>query len=86
MFGFDLRAGESTLLPSDLAGFGGSVEPIRVDVTDRAAVEAAVAAVLATTGGTLDAVVANAGIRVAGVFEETPFAQIRRGLGRVAGP
>ena len=78
VFGFDLRAGESTLLPSDLAGFGGSVEPIRVDVADRAAVEAAVAAVLATTGGTLDAVVANAGIRVAGVFEETPFAQIRR--------
>lgn len=78
VFGFDLRAGESPLLPSDLAGFGGSVEPIRVDVTDRAAVEAAVAAVLATTGGTLDAVVANAGVRVAGAFEETPFAQIRR--------
>ena len=78
VFGFDLRAGESPLLPSDLAGFGGSVEPIRVDVTDRPAVEAAVAAVLATTGGTLDAVVANAGVRVAGAFEETPFAQIRR--------
>jgi len=78
VFGFDLRAGESSLARSDLAGFGGSVEPVRVDVTDRAAVEAAVAAVLAATGGTLDVVVANAGIRVAGAFEETPFAQVRR--------
>ena len=78
VFGFDLRAGESNLAPSDLAGFGGSLEPIRVDVTDRAAVEAAVAAVLAATGGTLDAVVANAGVRVAGAFEETPFDEVRR--------
>ncbi|GIT00958.1 MAG: hypothetical protein CM1200mP26_26700 [Acidimicrobiales bacterium] len=78
VFGFDLRAGESNLVSSDLAGFGGSIEPIRVDVTDRAAVEAAVAAVLAATGGTLDAVVANAGVRVAGAFEETPFAEVRR--------
>jgi len=78
VFGFDLRACESSLARSDLAGFGGSVEPVRVDVTDRAAVEAAVAAVLAATGGTLDVVVANAGIRVAGAFEETPFAQVRR--------
>ncbi|HAZ17905.1 MAG TPA: hypothetical protein DCY87_03940, partial [Acidimicrobiaceae bacterium] len=38
---------------SDLAGFGGSVEPMVVDVTDRLAVEAAVARVLAATGGTL---------------------------------
>ena len=51
VFGFDLRAGESNLASSDLVGFGGSIEPIRVDVTDRAAVEAAVAAVLAATGG-----------------------------------
>ena len=78
VFGFDLRAGESNLASSDLAGFGGSIEPIRVDVTDRAAVEAAVAAVLAATGGTLDAVVANAGVRVAGAFEETPFDEVRR--------
>ncbi|MDP6867702.1 MAG: SDR family NAD(P)-dependent oxidoreductase [Acidimicrobiales bacterium] len=78
VFGFDLRAGESNLASSDLVGFGGSIEPIRVDVTDRAAVEAAVAAVLAATGGTLDAVVANAGVRVAGAFEETPFDEVRR--------
>ena len=78
VFGFDLRAGESNLVSSDLAGFGGSIEPIRVDVTDRAAVEAAVAAVLAATGGILDAVVANAGVRLAGAFEETPFAEVRR--------
>ena len=76
--GFDLTAGDAPLLPSDLAGFGGSVEPVAVDVTDRRAVDAAVARVVASTGGTLDAVVANAGIRVAGAFEETPVADLRQ--------
>ncbi len=78
VYGFDLRAGERTLVASDLAGFGGAVEPVTVDVADRAAVEAAVAAVLAATGGTLDAVVANAGIRAVGPFEETPMADVAR--------
>ena len=76
--GFDLTAGDAPLLPSDLAGFGGSVEPVAVDVTDRRAVDEAVARVVASTGGTLDAVVANAGIRVAGAFEETPVADLRQ--------
>ncbi|MEE2957593.1 MAG: SDR family NAD(P)-dependent oxidoreductase [Actinomycetota bacterium] len=78
VYGFDIRAADRTLVTSDLAGFGGSVEPVTVDVADRAAVHAAVAAVLAATGGTLDAVVANAGIRRAGAFEQTPMAEVRR--------
>ena len=78
VFGFDLTAGDSPMTSSDLAGFGGSVEPMVVDVTDHAAVEAAVASVLAATGGTLDAVVANAGIREAGAFEETPAVDLKR--------
>jgi len=78
VFGFDLTAADSPMTSSDLAGFGGSVEPMVVDVTDRMAVEAAVARVLAATGGTLDAVVANAGIREAGAFEETPVEDLKR--------
>ena len=78
VFGFDLTAVDSPMTSSDLAGFGGSVEPMVVDVTDRLAVEAAVARVLAATGGTLDAVVANAGIREAGAFEETPAVDLKR--------
>ena len=78
VFGFDLTATDSPMTSSDLAGFGGSVEPMIVDVTDRHAVEAAVAHVLEVTGGTLDAVVANAGIREAGAFEETPAVDLKR--------
>ena len=78
VFGFDLTATDSPMTSSDLAGFGGSVESMIVDVTDRHAVEAAVAHVLEVTGGTLDAVVANAGIREAGAFEETPAVDLKR--------
>ena len=78
VFGFDLTAGDSPMTSSDLAGFGGSVEPMVVDVTDRMAVEVAVARVLAATGGALDAVIANAGIREAGAFEETPTVDLKR--------
>ena len=78
VYGFDLRPADRTLVTSDLAGFGGSVEPVTVDVVDRAAVQAAVAAVLAASGGTVDAVVANAGVRNAGAFEQTPMAEVRR--------
>ncbi|MBH99147.1 MAG: hypothetical protein CL467_00900 [Acidimicrobiaceae bacterium] len=81
VYGFDLRSGERTLVTSDLTGFGGSVEPVTVDVADRAAVEAAVAAVVAASGGVVDAVVANAGIRSVGSFEETPMTEVRRMVG-----
>ena len=51
---------------------------LRLDVTHPASIEAAVKSVLAETGNTLDAVVHNAGIAVAGVLEDLPDAEIRR--------
>ena len=43
-----------------------------------ASIEAAVASILSRTGGTLDAVVHNAGIAIAGALEDLPDSQIRR--------
>ena len=51
---------------------------LRLDVTHPASIEAAVKSVLAETGNTLDAVVHNAGIAIAGVLEDLPDADIRR--------
>jgi NAD(P)-dependent dehydrogenase (short-subunit alcohol dehydrogenase family) len=51
---------------------------VQLDVTDPASIEAAVKFILAETGNTLDAVVHNAGIAVAGVLEDLPDADIRR--------
>jgi len=44
------------------------VEIVALDLTDRASIEAAVASVLSRTGGTLDAVVHNAGVSAAGAL------------------
>ena len=60
------------------AGLSERVTFLRLDVTDPASIEAAVKSVLAETGNTLDAVVHNAGIAVAGVLEDLPDAEIRR--------
>ncbi len=49
-----------------------------LDVTDTASVQAAVARVLEATGGTLDAVVHNAGVAAGGAFEDIPEADLRR--------
>src|SRR5579862_9887048 len=51
---------------------------IALDVGDPAAISEAVSGVLTATGGSLDAVVANAGVLIAGAFESTPAASIRR--------
>jgi NAD(P)-dependent dehydrogenase (short-subunit alcohol dehydrogenase family) len=50
----------------------------QLDVTDPASIEHAVASILAKTGGTLDAVVHNAGVAVAGAIEDLPEEGIRR--------
>jgi NAD(P)-dependent dehydrogenase (short-subunit alcohol dehydrogenase family) len=50
----------------------------QLDVTDEASVRAAVAATLAATGGSLDAVVHNAGVAAGGAFEDLPEAELRR--------
>jgi NAD(P)-dependent dehydrogenase (short-subunit alcohol dehydrogenase family) len=60
------------------AGLSERVTFVQLDVTDPASIEAAVKSVLAETGNTLDAVVHNAGIAVAGVLEDLPDADIRR--------
>jgi NAD(P)-dependent dehydrogenase (short-subunit alcohol dehydrogenase family) len=54
----------------------GRLLPIRADVTDHAAVVAAVRQAVATFGG-LDVVVNNAGILLAGMVEEVTEAQVR---------
>jgi NAD(P)-dependent dehydrogenase (short-subunit alcohol dehydrogenase family) len=60
------------------AGLSERVTFVQLDVTDPTSIEAAVATVLSETGNTLDAVVHNAGIAVAGVLEDLPDADIRR--------
>jgi len=60
------------------AGLSERVTFVQLDVIDLASIEAAVKAVLAQTGNTLDAVVHNAGIAVAGVLEDLSDADIRR--------
>ena len=60
------------------AGSSERVTFLQLDVTDQASIEAAVKSVLAETGNTLDAVVHNAGIAVAGVLEDLSDAEIRR--------
>lgn len=51
---------------------------VALDVTDPASIEAAAADILSQTGGTLDAVVHNAGVAIAGAHEDLPDAEIRR--------
>jgi NAD(P)-dependent dehydrogenase (short-subunit alcohol dehydrogenase family) len=60
------------------AGLSERVTFMQLDVTDLASIEAAVKSVLAQTGNTLDAVVHNAGIAVAGVLEDLSDADMRR--------
>ena len=60
------------------AGLSDRVTFVQLDVTDPASIEAAVATVLSKTGNTLDAVVHNAGVAVAGVLEDLPDADVRR--------
>ncbi|HSA66450.1 MAG TPA: SDR family NAD(P)-dependent oxidoreductase, partial [Methyloceanibacter sp.] len=60
------------------AGLSERVTFVQLDVTDPSSIEAAVESVLAQTGNTLDAVVHNAGIAVAGVLEDLSDDDIRR--------
>jgi NAD(P)-dependent dehydrogenase (short-subunit alcohol dehydrogenase family) len=60
------------------AGVAEQVEIGPLDVTDAASIRAAVARTLQATGGTLDAVVHNAGVATGGAFEDLPEAELRR--------
>jgi NAD(P)-dependent dehydrogenase (short-subunit alcohol dehydrogenase family) len=67
--------------PADVptAGVGaGEVAPIVLDVTDAKSLEAAAAEVRESTGGSLDALVSNAGIPVGGALEAVESEQLRR--------
>ena len=60
------------------AGTDGQVSIERLDLCDRDSIEAAAASALAQTGGTLDAVIHNAGIAIAGAHEDMPDEELRR--------
>jgi NAD(P)-dependent dehydrogenase (short-subunit alcohol dehydrogenase family) len=65
----------------EAAGKAGVADRVRVlplDVTDQASIDSAVKEVLAATGGTLDAVVNNAGVSAGGAFEDLPEDEFRR--------
>lgn len=59
-------------------GVGAAVELLQLDVRDQGSIDRAVTQVLTRTGGTLHAVVHNAGIGDAGFFEDVPDEQMRR--------
>jgi NAD(P)-dependent dehydrogenase (short-subunit alcohol dehydrogenase family) len=61
-----------------VAGVGDSVDIAQLDVTDAASIRAAVARTLDATGGSLDAVVHNAGVAAGGAFEDIPEPELRR--------
>lgn len=63
---------------AEQAGVSQRVHLEALDVTDPASIAAAVPRVLAAAGGTLDAVVHNAGVAAAGAFEDLPEDQLRR--------
>jgi NAD(P)-dependent dehydrogenase (short-subunit alcohol dehydrogenase family) len=50
----------------------------QLDISNRASIQAAVASILSQTENTLDAVVHNAGMAVAGALEDLPESEIRR--------
>ncbi len=62
----------------DQAGTLERVEIVALDLNDPASIATAVASILSRTEGELDAVVHNAGISVAGAFEDLPPSEMRR--------
>jgi NAD(P)-dependent dehydrogenase (short-subunit alcohol dehydrogenase family) len=74
----DLSRKDSLARALQAAGLSEHVTFVQLDVTDRASINAAVKTVLTAAGGSLDAVVHNAGIAVAGVLEDISDADVRR--------
>lgn len=61
-----------------VAGAAGSIEIVALDVTDPVSLETGIAGVLAATGGTIDALLNNAGYSILGAFEDISDAQCRQ--------
>lgn len=74
----DLERKDSLDRALKAAGLSERVTFVQLDVTNSASIEEAVKSILAETANTLDAVVHNAGVAVAGVLEDLPDADIRR--------
>ena len=66
----DLAKADAVLMRAASSEVAERIMPITLDVTDAASVEAGVAQVLAETGGTLDALLNNAGYSILGAFED----------------
>jgi NAD(P)-dependent dehydrogenase (short-subunit alcohol dehydrogenase family) len=62
----------------ECAGLRERVEFLELDLNDPASIRDAAEVALARTGGTLDAVVQNAGVSAAGALEDLPESEIRR--------
>ena len=60
------------------AAGNGSIEPVMIDVTDQASIDAAADRVRAATGGRIAGLVNNAGIAVPGPLEYLPMDEFRR--------
>jgi NAD(P)-dependent dehydrogenase (short-subunit alcohol dehydrogenase family) len=74
----DLTRKESLESALRNAGLEERVTFEQLDISNRASIHAAVASILSQTENTLDAVVHNAGVAVAGVLEDLPESEIRR--------
>ena len=60
------------------AAGNGSIEPVRIDVTDQGSIDAAAEQVREATGGRVAGLVNNAGIAVPGPLEHLPMDEFRR--------
>ena len=65
-------------LTDEVESLGATIVTGRLDVTDADEMASAVQAFVATTGGRLDVMINNAGILIAGRFEEIPVARHHR--------
>lgn len=77
VYGTTLTAAEEEALTTAAAARGVAVHPLRVDVTSREDVAAAVRAIVSGSGR-LDALVQFAGMGLRGFFEDLDFDEIRR--------